>query len=175
MNKKAANKRVSESHYSISKLDNEKAKIHNLKSHIQFKIGDMCAKSDCPVLAQAFKKSCVIETKRVRIYNEVPFEIWQRGKLLKKYEEGTWRDEMIDTVNRHDLIAFVPYLKAELMSSPCPYNVGFENWTKLIWLCQTYDELINCAFSDYFEAATFYQERVKKMYQVLEYSPNTCW
>ncbi|MBL7818459.1 MAG: hypothetical protein JNL70_25845, partial [Saprospiraceae bacterium] len=89
--------------------------------------------------------------------------------------KGTWREFMHSTVNSQDLAAFIPRFAAKLVESPCPYGVGFENWTKLVWLCQTYNEIMENELTDPLTAKDFYASRVKKMYEVLEYSANTCW
>jgi hypothetical protein len=156
-------------------LRNEEAKIHNLRSHIRFKLGDMCFRSNCPILANEYSHSCAITTKKIRLYNEVPYEVWKQGQCIERYEKGTWREFLHKGVERTDLEAFIPHLAANLVSSPCPYNVGMENWTKLMWLCQTYNELSQERFDDALVAKLFYGSRVKKMYEVLEYPENACW
>jgi hypothetical protein len=159
----------------ISELDNEKAKIHNLKAHIRFTIGDLCKAIDCPILQKDFGRYCQITRTRISIYNEVPFEIWQYGKLLERHEKGTWREQMVESINPLALSLWIPILSDALEQEKCPYNLGFKNYQKLRWCVDTYHQTFGTEWKSAKKASEFFSLKNKEMYAVLEYEPYACW
>jgi hypothetical protein len=156
-------------------LENELAKIHNLKAHIRFVIGNICKAQDCPILQKDFGQYCQITRTRISVYNEVPYEIWQLGKCLERYEVGTWREQMVESINPLALSLWIPILTDALQAEKCPYFFDMDTFDKLRWLTKTYMATFETEWKWAHEALVFYRLKTKEMYKVLDYPPNACW